>query len=209
MRKVNFPPAIIFAGIFIITACSVTPDKSLSDNPETEGYTAETLPPPEKFVKSQLRNSITLELNAHASEVWKTVGDPAKMPEYSRGLEKVEIKRNEKGQPESYMCVFKKTEPGAEQIKHTAKIVWCNENQGWASVDEEPNAFGLKESLTLVTLEEKNGTTILKWQMHFNADTEEMLRMNIESLKEALNKDIANNLLKKFGGRVLENLPEN
>ena len=44
--------------------------------------------------------------------------------------------------------------------------------------------------------------------MHFNSENEEAIKMNVSSLEQALNNDIAQNLIKKFGGRVLESYIE-
>ena len=72
-----------------------------------------------------------------------------------------------------------------------------------ASLDEEPNAFGLSQSLTLVTLSPLNQKTVLNWDMHFDSPTTEMLDMNKSSLDQAL-RDIALRLIGRFGGKILE-----
>jgi hypothetical protein len=57
----------------------------------------------------------------------------------------------------------------------------------------------------LVALTASGNKTILTWDMHFNSDD---IEAYLPSLEEALNKDIAERLINKFGGRVLENYIE-
>jgi hypothetical protein len=157
-----------------------------------------------EFVSSPLRNRIKLELNASVNEVWQLVGDPGRMPEYSEGLKSVETKQDENGNCTEYLCHFKPTTEGEPGIDHRVVMKWYEPLKGWASLDEEPNAFGLKESLTLITFESKNDKTILRWDMHFNADDVEM---NRSSLEMALN-DISKRLIDRFGGKVIETFVE-
>ncbi len=162
------------------------------------------LPKADSFVASPLRNRIKLELNAPVSEVWAVIGDPGRMPEYSEGLQKVDTKKDEKGNCLAYTCYFKPMEEGGQITVHTAKMLWYEPNKGWASLDEEPNAFGFQRSLSLITLEEKGGKTILSWAMHFNCENQELLQSNISSLEQALNGEIAQQLISKFGGKLLD-----
>ena len=165
-------------------------------------------PTAEKFVTSALRNRIKLELNAPVSAVWAIAGDPGRMPEYSGGLEKVDTKKDSSGNCSAYTCYFKPIEAGGQSIVHHVKMVWYEPNKGWASIDEEPNAFGLQQSLSLQTFEANDNKTILTWSMHFNSENEESLKANVSALEQALNKDIAQNLIKKFGGRIVESYVE-
>ena len=167
-----------------------------------------TAPVASNFVSSPLRNRIKLELNAPVSEVWTIVGDPARMPEYSSGLQKVETERNNMGNCNAYTCYFKPLDEGGQPTIHHSGMVWYLPQHGWASLDEEPNPFGLQESLTLITFDVNDNKTILTWDMHFNSENEEALKMNISSLGQALNDDIAQNLVKRFGGKVLETYVE-
>ncbi|HAN00034.1 MAG TPA: hypothetical protein DCQ26_15650 [Marinilabiliales bacterium] len=85
---------------------------------------------------------------------------------------------------------------------------WYEPNVGYASSAEEPNAFGYQQSLGLVTLESHENRTILTWDIHFNAENDDVIKMNIAVFEQSLNHDIAQNLIKIFGGRVLENYIE-
>lgn len=166
------------------------------------------MPTADKFVTSPLRTSLILELNAPVSEVWAMVGNPGRMPEYSAGLRKVDDQYNSSGKCTGYTCHFFPTEEGEEETKHTELMKWHEPNKGLASVAEEPNVFGLQQSLGLITLEAKGNKTILKWDIHFNAENEETIKMNILVFEQSLNTDIAQNLIKIFGGKVLESYIE-
>lgn len=181
-----------------------------SNNQTKKGGQMETkettvkVPTADKFVTSPLRNRIKLELNAPVSDVWPLVGDPGRMPEYSAGLQKVETQKDASGKFTGFTCYFKPVEEGQQGITHHIKMVWYEQGTGWASLDEEPNAFGLQQSLTILTFESKDNKTIVTWEMNFNAANEESIRLNVSALEQALN-DIAQNLIKRFSGRVLEN----
>ena len=54
-------------------------------------------------------------------------------------------------------------EEGGQETVPSVKLVWYEPNKGWASLDEEPNAFGLQQSLTLITLEARDNKAILNW----------------------------------------------
>jgi carbon monoxide dehydrogenase subunit G len=186
------------------TSCN---NSSKQLNSETKMELTETnttvLPTVDKFVTSPLRNKLILALNQPISEVWKTIGDPAQMPTYSAGLNKVDTKTEGEEYTE-YTCHFKPMEDGGKETVHTAKMLWRETDKGWASLDNEPNEFGFKQSLTLITMQQKGDKTIVNWAMHYNCDTDEMLQMNRTSLEQALT-DIGNQLTAKFGGSILEN----
>ena len=199
MEKTTRAAVAVF--LFCITSCA--------NNSQTKNHSVNmeknVKPIASHFVSSPLRNSIRLELNAPAPEVWSLVGDPAKMPTYSSGLNKVISTTDQAGKCSEYTCYFKPLEEGGQEIVHTSNMVWFEPNKGWASLDEEPNTFGFTQSLTLITLEEKDGKTILNWTMNFNSEDPAMLQLNVSSLEEALNNDIAQKLIAKFGGRKLDN----
>ncbi|MDX5436407.1 MAG: SRPBCC family protein [Pontibacter sp.] len=156
------------------------------------------------WVTSPLRNRIKLQLDAPIAEVWHLVGHPSRMPEFSSGLQKVETRQNSAGKDTGYTCYFAPETPNGSVIEHHAALVWQEPRAGWASVDEEPNLFGLRQSLTLVTLEKSGSKTLLTWDMHYTCDDTETLLQNLKSLELALNQDIAQNLLKRFGGSMQE-----
>jgi uncharacterized protein YndB with AHSA1/START domain len=165
------------------------------------------LPKADKFVQSPLRNRIKLELNAPPGQVWELVGNPARMPEYSVGLQSVVTEMDSAGKYNSYTCHFKPTAEAEPGIVHRSNVVWFEPTNGWASLDVEPNAFGLQQSLTLIILEKQGDKTIVTWDQHFTGTSRETIEMNVRSLEQALN-DIARNLTVKFGGRVLVNFSD-
>lgn len=187
-----------------ITLCACRPP---NPNNHTTMSEEPQLPTAARFVDTPLRNRIKLELETPATEVWALVGQPDRMPEYSAGLESVDATRNAAGHCTEYLCHFKPIEGTTEGIDHRSRMVWYAPLHGWASLDEEPNAFGFERALTLITLVEQNGRTLLTWDMHFTTASAEATRMNTEALEQALN-DIANNLILRFEGQIKENLAD-
>lgn len=160
-------------------------------------------PTADKWVKSPLRNNIKIELNAPINEVWAVVGDPAKILTYSSGLNKIETKTDASGKCTEYTCFYPSNGENKEETIH-AKMLWHEANKGWASLDEEPNTFGFRQSLALITVEQKENKTILNWDMHYNNESDEILQMYITSLEQALTDEIARQLTHKFGGSILD-----
>ncbi|GAA3634431.1 SRPBCC family protein [Flavivirga jejuensis] len=173
---------------------------------KTEKKAILTYPKASSFVNSPLRNRMVLELNQPTSEVYNLVGDPANMPKFSAGLEKVETEtKNEKCT--SYTCYFKPIEEGEKGIIHTEKVVWQETDLGWASSKKEATEFGFTENFSLTTLEAKGDKTILTWDMHFNHENQEMLEMNKTTLVDVFD-DMAEQLIAKFDGKIIENYIE-
>lgn len=209
MQKLKFNGVIALALAISLASCSNTNNQQTkTESNMKQKDVAMTLPTADKFVKSPLRNRIKLELNAPVVDVWAMIGDPGRMPEYSAGLNKVETKKDASGKCTAFICHFKPMEEGGQGIVHKVNMVWYEPNKGWASLDEEPNAFGFQQSLTLITFEAQDNKTILNWDMYFTSENQESLQMNVSSLEQALNKDIAQNLINKFGGKVLESFVE-
>ncbi|MFN3405296.1 MAG: SRPBCC family protein [Cytophagaceae bacterium] len=165
------------------------------------------LPTADIWVKSPLRNCLKLKLYANVQEVWAIVGDPRKMPEYSEGLSKVEAEFDDKGNCNGYTCYFKPMEGEKEGVVHHSNMKWYEKNKGWASVDPDDNPFGMLQSLSLMTVQPQPEGTVFTWQFHFNCENEEMLNYNKDGYKKALD-DIAQRLIKMFGGTVIENYME-
>jgi hypothetical protein len=158
------------------------------------------VPDPSSFTSAPMRNQMRVQLNAPVSEIWALVGDIGRLPDYSGGLERVEVKKTSSGAPEEYTCHFKPTEPGGPGAVARDIVRWYEPNRGWASTDAEPNDFGTKNSLHIVTVSLANGGTLLDWRAHYDAPD---LETNRTELNKALG-DIAQRLIARFGGRVLE-----
>jgi len=159
-----------------------------------------TAPSASTFTSAPLRHRWRVELDASVPEVWTLVGDLTRLPEYSSGLERVEVKKDPSGEPLEYVCHFKGMEEGSSGPVNRDLIRWHMPNRGWASVGEEPNDFGLKNSLHLVTLETSGRGTVLNWVAHYEAAD---LDTNRSELDKAF-ADIADHLIARFGGRVVE-----
>ena len=156
------------------------------------------------FTSSPLRNRIRVELKAPISSVWALIGNLNRFPEYSFGLEKVEAKEDSSGKCTEYLCHFKPQEEGRERILHRELMRWYEPNRGFASMAEEGNAFGLTNSLTLVTFEPSKDGTIVTWDQYYDAGD---LDMNKEVFDQAL-ADIGENLVRRFGGKLIERYVE-
>lgn len=162
------------------------------------------VPNPSTFTSAPLRNRIRVELDAPVKEVWALVGDPGRLPEYSAGLERVDVMKSSSGAPEEYTCYFKPMEEGVPGAVARDLIRWHVPDRGWASVDTEPNDFGTKNSLHLVTLSPSAEGTLVTWEARYDAAD---LEMNRSALDQAL-ADIADRLIGRFRGRLLERYVE-
>ena len=167
-------------------------------------HPATNLPDANTFTSSPLRNRIRVALKTPVSEVWALIGNLAGFPDYSFGLERVEAKVDSSGVCTGYVCHFKPQDQSGEGIVHTEHIVWYEPNRGWASIAEEGNVFGLTNSLTLVTLEPKGHSTRLTWSQHYEASDLDTLKAEFD---QALS-DIGENLVRRFGGEVVERYVE-
>jgi hypothetical protein len=141
-----------------------------------------------------------VELHAPVSAVWTLIGDLARLPEYSAGLDRVDVKKSASGAPEEYVCHFKPMEEGAPGAVVRDLVRWHEPDRGWASIDAGPNDFGTTNSLHMVTLAPSGSGTIVEWIAHYDADD---LQTNQTEL-DAAYADIAERLIQRFGGRVIE-----
>ncbi|MEZ5016508.1 MAG: hypothetical protein R2800_05595 [Flavipsychrobacter sp.] len=199
---------LIFTIAIIITSCGSQKGMKTEEN---ENQTAAQksiniiVPKASQFVKSPLRNRIRLKLNASISEVWALVGKLERMPEYSLGLKRLDANYNNENVCTGYTCHFYPMTEKGEVLSHSETMLWYVHDKGFVTLADEPNVFGLQQSLGVVMLEEEEEDTILQWDVHFTSENDEIIRMNILGFEKALNIDIAQNLIKIFGGSVLEN----
>lgn len=156
------------------------------------------------FTSAPLRNRVRADLDAAVSDVWSLVGDLARFPEYSSGLERVEAIKDSNGTLTEYVCHFKPQAEGGEAITHCEFVRWYEPNAGYASSGEEDNAFGLTNDLNMVTLEASKDGTIVTWEVYFDAED---VNANKASFDHAL-ADIAERLIARFGGRLVERYVE-
>jgi carbon monoxide dehydrogenase subunit G len=161
-------------------------------------------PAASSFTPAPLRNRLRLELEAPVPDVWALVGDLARFPEYSFGLERVEAKLDSLGRCEEYVCHFKPLEDGGERIVTGEVVRWYEPPRGYASSGAGGDAFGLANDLHLVLLEASNGGTLVTWDEYFDARDLDMKKAHFD---EAL-ADTGENLTRRFGGRVVERVVE-
>lgn len=68
------------------------------------------------YTSAPLRNRIHVVLTASISEVWLLAGDLSRLPEYSVGLEHVDVDAHANGTLKGYVCHFKPQEEGGERF---------------------------------------------------------------------------------------------
>ena len=198
-----------FAGLACLSACTQSLESGSVGNPAiaakannrpSAGERLTEAPKVTNFTDAPLHNRVQIELFATASDVWSLVGDISRLPEYSSGLEEVEVNPNDGTVPREYICHFKPSESGSEGFVHRELVRWYEPNIGFASVAEEPNVFGLSKTLSLITLRSTPGGTTVTWEQYYYASD---LEMNKAAFDQALT-DIATRLVERFGGRIVE-----
>lgn len=158
---------------------------------------------PQQVTQAPLRNRVCVQLNATPEEVWALIGDLGRFPEYSAGLDQVHVTNGNNGHPIDYTCQFKPMEPGGESISSREIIQWWQPGIGYASRSAGGDAFGLKNDLNLVTISATADGSVVTWEEYFDAEDAEMMQAHFA---QAL-ADIAENLARTFGGRVIERYP--
>jgi hypothetical protein len=127
------------------------------------------------------------------------VGQHTRTPEYSGGIAAVEVDETVDG-ARARVCHFRSPDGSGPGPTLRERIRWEVPNLGYATSAEPDNAFGLSNSLSLVTLSPTASGTLLTWQEHYdNAD----LPTARASFDEGI-ADIAARLVARFGGLVLE-----
>jgi uncharacterized protein (TIGR02246 family) len=151
------------------------------------------------LTSAPLRNRIRVELDAPVATVWTLLGDLARFPEYSAGLERVDTTLDSAGRCTEYVCHFKPMAPGEPGIVDRNVVRWYEPAAGYASSGKD-SAFGLIDDVNLVTLEPAQAGTLLTWDEYFHAQDVGAMRASFD---DAL-ADIADRLIARFGGRVRE-----
>ena len=162
--------------------------------------TGNDIPDSTRLTPAPVRNRMRVMLHASVPEAWELLGDFSRMPEYSAGLERVDVTRDARKAPKEFVCHFKPVEGQEAGSVHRNRILWHAANRGWASRDDEPNDFGLANSVHLVTLAATGEGTMVDWVARYDADD---LDANRGGLDQAF-ADIAARLVARFGGRVIE-----
>ena len=152
-----------------------------------------TKPDPKTLTSAPLRHRLCLELQATVPAVWAVVGSHERLPEYSEGIERVEVEH-----AGMRVCHFRPRNGVAIVLREL--IRWEEANVGYSASAEEGNDFGLRDDLSLVTLSASEIGTILIWDQYYNHDDLPMMRAGFA---EGL-ADIGRRLVTRFGGRVVE-----
>jgi carbon monoxide dehydrogenase subunit G len=159
-----------------------------------------SVPDISSLTSAPLRNRVRVQLAAPVPEVWALLGDLRKLPQYSAGLERVEVQSDARGRCIGYVCHFKPLEPRGERMVSREVVRWWEADVGYASSSAPGDAFGIANDLNLVLLERSGDGTIVTWTEHFEAQDNEAMKRHFD---EAL-ADIADHLASRFGGRLVE-----
>ena len=173
----------------------------MSENLSME--TTRQVPSASELTSSPLRNRVSFELDAPVPEVWALMGDLARLPEYSAGLERVEAVQDGDGRCVEYTCYFKPLEEGAAGAVSRDVMKWYEPNRGYLSVEVD-GTWGGEGTVALMKLDPIPGGTRVTNDMHFAAEDLDAAKAGLD---EAL-VDIAENLIARFGGRVTERYVE-
>ena len=161
------------------------------------------VPSASAFTSSPLRNRIRVELDAPVAEVWELVGDLSRFPEYSVGLERVDVVQDAEGRFVEYTCHFKPLEDGMESAVSRDVMKWYEPNRGYLSVESEAS-WGGGGTVALTTLDPIPRGTRLTSDMHYDAEDIDAAKRHLD---DALG-DIAENLIRRFGGTLTERYVE-
>jgi Polyketide cyclase / dehydrase and lipid transport len=172
----------------------------MTDHPSTQ---PSVVPSVSDFTTSPLRNRLRLELDAPVSEVWELMGDLSRFPEYSEGLERVEVVRDEDGRCTAYTCYFKPVEEGSPGAVSRDDMKWYEPQRGYLSVEVEGDT-GTEATVAFMTLDPIPGGTRLTYDMHFDAQDLDTMK----AVLDEVNVDMADRLIGRFGGRVTERYVE-
>jgi hypothetical protein len=137
--------------------------------------------------------------------VWELTGDLSRFPYYSEGLERVEVVQDEDGSCLEYTCYFKPVEVEGESLSAVSRDVmkWYEPRRGYLSVEVAGDA-GTEGAVAFVTLDPTADGTRVTYEMYYDAE-------DVSTMKAHLNEvfaDMADRLIGRFGGRVIERYVE-
>src|SRR4051794_8052605 len=113
--------------------------------------TVAATPRAKDLTSAPLRHRLRLQLDAAVSDVWALVGQHTRMPEYSAGIASVAIE-DAPGGGRTRVCQFRSPDGAGLGPALRERIRWEAANVGYATSAEPGNAFGLENSVELVTL---------------------------------------------------------
>jgi hypothetical protein len=159
------------------------------------GCTSPRAPAAATLTSAPLRHRLRVELRAPVGEVWALVGDHTRLPEYSAGLERVELSPGR----EARVCRFRPRD-SADEMSLREVLRWEAAGVGYATSAEPGNAFGLEHDLSLVTVAPSTAGTIVTWQQHYDSADLPAMRAEFDGALA----DMGARLAARFGGRILE-----
>jgi uncharacterized membrane protein len=167
--------------------------------------TATGAPSPSEFTSSPLRNRLRLELDAPVSEVWELLGDLTRFPEYSAGLDRVEAQVDDAGRCVEYTCYFKPVEIEGESVSAVSRDVmkWYEPNRGYLSVEVDGDT-GAEGTVAFTTLESTPAGTRVDFHMYYESQELDTVKAQLDEVFV----DMADQLITRFGGRVLDRYVE-
>jgi hypothetical protein len=151
------------------------------------------VPDASTFTTAPLRHRLELALDAAPAEVWALVGAHERLPEYSAGIERVDVTSD------SRVCHFRPFDGAEPGLVLREYIRWQAPNVGYAAIAESPNAFGLENDLSIVSIAPTAHGTTFTWEQHYDHPDLPAMRA---SFGEGL-ADIGERLVVRFGGRVV------
>jgi hypothetical protein len=158
-----------------------------------------TVPSAITFTTAPLRHRWQVELNASVPEVWALVGQHARLPEYSEGIASVEVESTPAG-AQTRVCHFRSPDGSGPGPTLREKVRWEGAGVGYATSAEPDNAFGLSNTLSLVTVQPSPAGTLFTWEEYYDSADLPASRASYEDGFA----DIAERLIARFGGRVVE-----
>jgi carbon monoxide dehydrogenase subunit G len=168
----------------------------MTEVPSTQ---ASGVPSAAEFTASPLRNRLVLELEAPVSQVWALLGDLSRFPEYSAGLERVDVELGEDGRCAEYTCHFKPVAAGAAGAVSRDVMKWYEPERGYLSVEVEGDA-GTDGAVAFTTLEPTAAGTRVDYRMHYAGEEIDAMKAHLHDVFA----DMAERLIERFGGRVLD-----
>jgi uncharacterized protein YndB with AHSA1/START domain len=148
------------------------------------------------FTSAPLRHRLRVELDAPVRDVWALVGDHARLPEYSAGIQRVDLAEGGGAR----ICYFRAPD-GSDGPVLRELIRWEAPDVGYSTSADTPNDFGLANDLSIVTVAAApEGRTLFTWEQHYD-------HADLPAMRASFDQgivDIAERLVARFGGRVLE-----
>jgi hypothetical protein len=154
------------------------------------------VPNPTAFTSAPLRHRLCVELNAPVPEVWALVGDHARLPEYSEGIERVVLTKDRGAR----VCHFRPRDGAPDGIVLREHIRWEAPNVGYSTSADPANQFGLTNDLSLITVVATPQGTMFTWEQYYQHPDLPAMRADFD---QGL-VDIGQRLVARFGGRIVE-----